>query len=365
MMAGWQVFLDWFRGRGHLTPAKSPAPGSRVHELLQQLVEQGLVPGVAIRVMHRGRCWLEQGYGLADLERKAPVTPGNTVFRIASISKPITATALARLVAAGRVGLDDPLGTYVPEFPHQGINLGQLAAHTAGIRGYRGREALLNRPMGIADSLELFREDPLLFAPGEGFHYNSFDFVLLSLAMERASGQPFDRLVQETVLEPLQMLQTAPDTPGSPRPGQAGFYSRGRQGFRPAAPVDTRYKLAGGGYLSTVGDICRLGQATLSGEVAPAGVLEPFLRTQYVAGSPTWYGLGWQASRDAAGRPFYGHIGNGIGGYGNFFVYPGQELVIAILTNCTGPGVQPVLDLVVEAIHLETGDHGGGYPAGA
>ena len=362
-MAGWQAFLDWFRGTGRHSPGQAQASGSRVHELLRQAVEQGLVPGVAIRVMHRGSCWLEQGYGLADLESKAPVSPGNTVFRIASISKPITATALARLVAAGRVGLDDPLGTYVPEFPHQGINLGQLAAHTAGIRGYRGREALLNRPMGIADSLELFREDPLLFAPGEGFHYNSFDFVLLSLAMERASGQPFDRLVQETVLEPLQMLQTAPDTPGSPRPGQAGFYSRGRQGFRPAAPVDTRYKLAGGGYLSTVGDICRLGEATLSGEVAPAGVLEPFLRTQHVAGSPTWYGLGWQASRDAAGRPFYGHIGNGIGGYGNFFVYPAQELVIAILTNCTGPGMQPVLDLVVEAIHLEIGPQGEGQPA--
>lgn len=361
-MAGWQTFLDWFRGSRRLSRGESPAAGSRVHELLQQTVEQGLVPGVAIRVMHRGRCWLEQGYGLSDLANKTPVKPGNTVFRIASISKPITATALARLVATGRVGLEDPLSAYVPEFPHQGITLGQLAAHTAGIRGYRGREALLNRPLGIADSLELFKDDPLLFPPGQGFNYNSFDFVLLSLAMERATGQPFDQLVHQTVLEPLQMRQTVPDTPGSTRPGQAVFYSWGRQGFRTATPVDTRFKLAGGGYLSTVGDICRLGQATLSGEVAPAGVMEAFLRTQQVGGSPTWYGLGWQASQDAAGRPYYGHIGNGIGGYGNFFVYPREELVIAILINCTDPKVQPVLDLVVEAIHLETGTPAAGYP---
>jgi CubicO group peptidase (beta-lactamase class C family) len=214
---------------------------------------------------------------------------------------------------------------------------------------------MLNKPMGIADSLGLFKDDALLFAPGQGFQYNSFDFVLLSLAMERASGKPFHHLVHDTVLEPLQMRHTMPDTSGSPQPGQAVFYSRSRQGFRPATEVDNRFKLAGGGYLSTVRDICRLGQATLQGEVAPAPVLERFLQTQYVSGSPTWYGLGWQASRDAAGRPYYGHIGNGVGGYGNFFVYPRQELVIAILINCTDPRVQPVLDLVVEAIHLETG----------
>ena len=158
------------------------------------------------------------------------------------------------------------------------------------------------------------------------------------------------------------MRHTMPDTPGSPQPGQATFYSRGRQGFRLATEVDNRFKLAGAGYLSTVVDICRLGQATLDGVIAPAGVMDAFLRTQQVAGSPTWYGLGWQASQDAAGRPYYGHIGNGVGGYGNFYVYPQQELVIAILINCTDPKVQPVLDLVVEAIHLETGAPGSGYP---
>jgi len=325
-----------------------------VHRLLQQTVEQGLLPGAAIGVMHRGGCWLEQGYGLADLENRVPVHPATTVFRIASISKPITATALANLVADGSLGLDDPLSAYVPEYPHPGITLGQLAAHTAGIRGYRGREALLNQPLGIADSLELFKNDPLEYAPGQGFLYNSFDFVLLSLAMERASGKPFDRLVRDTVLEPLQMGKTTPDTPGFPQPGQAGFYTRNARGFRPAAEVDNRYKLAGAGYLSTVGDICRLGQATLNGETAPRGVLHEFLRSRQVSGNPTWYGLGWQVSRDAAGRPYYGHIGNGVGGYGNFLVYPEQELVIAILINCTDPRVQSVLDLVVEAIHLET-----------
>lgn len=356
MTGKWRSVLEWLQGGRRTILRQNSVGGHRVHELLQQLVDQGQVPGLAIQVMHRGQTWLEQGYGQADLEHFTPVNSKNTLFRVASVSKPITATALARMVAAGLLALDDRLEKYVPEYPHKGISLRQLAAHTAGLRAYKGREALLNRPIGIADSLSLFKDDPLLFPPGQGYCYNSFDFVLLSLAMERAAGEPFARLVQRLVLEPLQMRQTRMEIPGNPHPGQARFYTRGRQGFGPATAVDNRFKLAGGGYLSTVGDICRLGQAYLDGRIAPEAVIGAFLRSQESPAGPTWYGLGWQVSLDAAGRPYYGHIGNGVGGYSNFFVYPEQQLVIAILINCSDPKVQAVLDLVVEAVHLESGD---------
>lgn len=356
MKGGWRIWVERLWGRR----AARPQTGQGAVALLQQLVDQGLVPGLAIQVQHRGQTWLEQGFGQADLAHFTPVSPKSTLFRIASVSKPVTATALARMVAAGQLGLDEPLSRYVPEYPHAGISLRHLAAHTAGVRAYRGREALLNRPLGIADSLELFKDDPLLFPPGQGYLYNSFDFVLLSLAMQRASGEPFARLVQRLVLEPLQMRHTRIEIPGNPHAGQARFYTRGRQGFSPATAVDNRFKLAGGGYLSTVGDICRLGQGYLDGTIAPEGVVVEFLRSQEGPDGPTWYGLGWQVSLDAAGRPYYGHIGNGVGGYSNFFVYPQQQLVIAVLINCSDPKVQAVLDLVVEAIHLETGQAGPG-----
>lgn len=363
MKGGWRSVLEWLRVSRSAPHRKKAGTGQRVCELLQQLIDQGLVPGLAIQVMHRGQTWLAQGFGQADLDHFTAVNAQNTLFRIASVSKPITATALARMVATGQLALDDPLSLYVPEYPHQGISLRQLASHTAGIRAYRGREALLNRPMDIADSLSLFKDDPLLFPPGQGYLYNSFDFVLLSLAMERAAGMPFARLVQRLVLEPLQMRHTQVEIPGNPKPDQARFYTRGRQGFKPATEVDNRFKLAGGGYLSTVGDMCRLGQAYLDGQIAPKALLEEFLSSQQSPGGPTWYGLGWQVSRDAAGRAYYGHMGNGVGGYSNFFVYPEQQLVIAILINCSDPKVQAVLDLVVEAIHLETADAAPGAAA--
>lgn len=346
----WEEFLKVFRsGRGGNTPPRSPDGWGEAESLLRALTDGGQAPGLAVRALHRGTCRLDAAFGFADLEDEIPAAL-DTKFRVASVSKPVTATALARLVAAGVVQLDDPLTRYVPEFPEHGIRLHHLAAHTAGIRGYRGKEYALNKPYTIEGSLELFRDDPLVFEPGTGFLYNSFDFVLLSLAMERAAGKSFHEIVRQWVLEPIGMRDTLPEIPGDPAARQAKFYTRYAGGFRPAPPVDTRYKLAGGGYLSTVADICRLGQAYLDGQVADSGVLREFLTSQKLQGAPTWYGLGWQVSRDVSGRRYYGHVGNAIGGYSNFFVYPEEEFVIAILMNCTDPGVQPVLDAIIDSL---------------
>ena len=103
--------------------------------------------------------------------------------------------------------------------------------------------------------------------------------------------------------------------------------------------------------MSTVTDVCHLGSAYLQeGKIATPDTLQPFLTSSLVGGKPTWYGLGWQVSKDPHGRPFYGHVGNTVGGYSNFFIYPQRELVFSILVNCSVPGVQPVFDQVVDTV---------------
>ncbi|HMB61860.1 MAG TPA: serine hydrolase, partial [Eudoraea sp.] len=114
-----------------------------------------------------------------------------------------------------------------------------------------------------------------------------------------------------------------------------------------------RYKLAGGGYLSTSEDIARLGQACLDKKIADPAVISSFLRSHRCKGKPTWYGLGWEVSEDKKGRPYYGHVGNGVGGYANFFVYPGEQMVISMVINCTNPMVQEVLDEVIDHLILQ------------
>jgi serine beta-lactamase-like protein LACTB len=346
----------------------------KADSLLQDMYAKNKFPGLAITVLKEGETIFQKGFGYADTEQKQFIDPRKSIFRIASVSKPIAATALAHMVQDGLIDINESFYTYVPDFPKKrcDFTIRQLASHTAGIRAYKGKEYGLNEPYSIKDSLTVFKNDPLLFEPGKGYLYNSFDWVMISAAMQEASGIPFEEYVQEKVLNPLGMINTCipkchPE--GSRRydgtkvkeiteikatKNVATFYTKCLAGFRKAIPVDNFYKLAGGGYLSTSEDIAKFGQAYLEKRIeVKAEFLDQFLTSQEVNGKPTYYGLGWQVSEDAKGRKFYGHIGNGVGGYSNFFVYPKEQLVFSILINCTDPKVQEELDKVIDCFFNE------------
>ncbi len=242
-----------------------------IDALLQELVDTGKVPGMAITVLKKGDKYFQKGYGHADLDKKVKVDPGKTLFRIASASKPIAAMALAKMVADKQIDLDTSFYHYVPYFPKKeyDLTIRQLASHTAGIRGYRGKEYALNKPYSIKESLQIFQDDPLEFPPGTDYLYTSFDWVMLSLAMEEVSGMPFSEYVKKEVLDPLGMHSTNVEFPEASRSNKAIPYTRRRSGFRLAIPVDNQYKLAGGGYLSTSEDLAKLGQATLENALIP------------------------------------------------------------------------------------------------
>lgn len=344
---------------------------ARANRLLEELVAEGKVPGLSITVLRDGKTVLQKGYGYVDLEKKTLADPINTLYRIASVSKPIAATALAHCVAENIIDLDASFYNYVPYYPEKkyDFTIRQLASHTAGIRGYQGSEYGLNKPYSIKEGIEVFKDDELIFQPGTDYHYNSFDWVLISLAIQEVTGVPFEQYVQEKVLNPLALLNTfvechkehtissrsskAAYTSAIPSNGNLHipvFYSKNRLGFRKAIQVNNFYKLAGGGYLSTSKDIAQFGQKYLDGTILNPEVLTQFLSSENLNGKKTYYGLGWQVSEDAMGRPFYGHIGNGVGGYSNFFVYPEQKMVFSILTNCTNPKIQLEFDEVINEL---------------
>ena len=327
--------------------------------LLNSLIKEKKIPGLAITVLNKGELFFQKGYGYADFKGKKKVNPKRTIFRVASVSKNIAATALGQMVKDGMIDLDASLYQYVPYFPKKkyDFTIRQLAGHTAGIRGYRGKEYGLNESYSIKDSLRIFKDDELLFKPGTNYHYNSFDWVLISLAMQEVSGVPFEEYVQEKVLKPLDLQNTYPEFIESSSKLElkmdnelATFYSRKRMGFRKAIPVNNQFKLAGGGYVSTSGDIAKFGQAYLNNEVLDETLISEFLTSENINGNPTYYGLGWQVSEDKKGRAFYGHVGNGVGGYSNLFIYPKEQMVFSILINCTNPRIQDILDNSIDII---------------
>ncbi|MDV7140615.1 serine hydrolase domain-containing protein [Maribacter sp. TH_r10] len=337
---------------------------AKVDDLLNTLIAEKKLPGLAITVRKQGEEVFQKGYGFADIEANIKVDPKRTVFRIASVSKNIAATALAQMVKENGIDLDASLYDYVPYFPKKeyDFTIRQLANHTAGIRGYKGMEYGLNQPFSIKESLRIFKDDDLLFKPGTDYHYNSFDWVLISLAMQEASGVSFENYVREKVLLPMGLLNTFGEPIESDKieideevaGHMATFYSRRKSGFRKAMPVNNHYKLAGGGYLSTSEDIANFGQAYLKDGILKDKVISEFLTAEKIGGKSTYYGLGWQVSLDASGRSYFGHVGNGVGGYSNLFIYPKEEMVFSILTNCTNPRIQDVLDAAVNTFLVDS-----------
>ncbi|MEX0273606.1 MAG: serine hydrolase domain-containing protein [Flavobacteriaceae bacterium] len=353
---------------------------ARADALLVDLTNQKKVPGMAVTISRENEVLLQRGYGYADVARKKGVDPKKTQFRIASISKCITGLALGKMMEEGMVDLDASLYRYVPYCPKKrwDFTLRQLAGHTAGIRGYRGKEYALNEGWSIREGIQAFQDDPLEFEPGTGYLYNSFDFVLLSLAMQEASGVPFGEYVQEKVLEPLGMYHTIPDSGAVINQNEmvAGrlvlsgaeashnimvaersrSYTKRKSGFKNAIPVHNGFKLAGGGYVSTSKDIARMGRAILNGDLLKPETYAELFRPQRIHGESTYYGLGFQVSEDAQGRHFVGHVGNSVGAYSNFFVYPQEKVVVSILINCTDPKVQQALNQSIETLFTDRQD---------
>lgn len=327
----------------------------RADVLFHNLVAEKKVPGLAVKVLDRGKKVLQKGYGFADIDKKIKVHPKHTIFRIASISKCITGLALGKMVEDGMLDLDESFYAYVPYYPKKkyDFTLRQLASHTAGIRGYRGKEYALNHDYSIKDGIRIFKDAPLFFEPGTSYLYNSFDFVLLSLAMQEACGMPFEKYVKENILMPLGLKNTfSPedfDVSSSAIRNKTQFYTKRTVCFAEAVEVNNTYKLAGGGYLSTCDDVAQLGQAILERQLLKSETYEQLLASQIINGKPTHYGLGFQVSQDASGRKFVGHVGNSVGAYTNLFIYPEQEKVVAVLINCTDPKVQPILDEAIDA----------------
>jgi CubicO group peptidase (beta-lactamase class C family) len=335
---------------GPPTRLEQPSPGPpttateffqrvhRIREYLQEFVDTSAVPGVSLALGVGDRFTRFEAFGYADLENGRPVTP-HTRFRIGSISKTLTAAALTGMVQDGAIDLDATVQTYVPEFPEKEdpVTLRQLAYHLSGIRHYRGDEALSNRPFDtVLEALSVFREDPLVTRPGSAYSYSTYGYTLLSAAMERASGMPFLDLMEEEVFRPLRMIQTGPEVKSHLHPEQATGYEPDYQGGAELAwETDLSNKWAGGGYVSTAGDLLKFARAHLGeGFLRPEALDLLWSPPTLPDGTSSPMGMGWQAPQRASdGKEVVAAGGNAIGGLTVLIVIPEDEVVVVFMTN--------------------------------
>ena len=314
---------------------KAIAQASR---LIQDTMKVLKVPGSAIAVMKDGKVIWSAGFGYADLEQQVKATP-QTVFRVGSISKSLTSAALGKLVQEGKLDLDAPVQRYVPTFPLKPwpITTRQVAGHLAGIRHYNPGEFESARHYStVAEGLTIFQDDSLLFEPGTKYSYSSYGWNLISAVIEGASGQEFLPYVEKNVFQAAGMSSTVPEFADSIVPWRAHNYVRGPDGgpVLNAQYVDNSYKWAGGGFMSTTGDLLRFGEAMRTGTLLKPETVQLLWTSQKTAdGKETGYGMGWGSGKDAQGHRWVGHTGGSMGATSNLRVYPDDGLVVVLLVN--------------------------------
>jgi CubicO group peptidase (beta-lactamase class C family) len=295
------------------------------------------VPGSAIGVMKDGKLVWSAGFGYADLEQQVKAGP-KTIFRAGSISKSLTSAAIGRLIEEGKLDLDQPVQRYVPSFPRKQwpITVRQVAGHIAGIRHYNPGEFESTRHYPtVLEGLMIFQDDSLLFEPGTRYSYSSYGWNLVSAVIEGASGEPFLDYMRKQVFLKAGMLATVPDYADSIIPWRARNYVRGPDRQVLNAPyVDNSYKWAAGGFLSTIEDLVRFGEAMRTGTLLkPATVQQLWTSLTLSDGKETGYGIGWSVNRDAQGHRYVGHTGGSMGATSHLRVYPDDGLVIVLLVN--------------------------------
>ncbi|HVS64666.1 MAG TPA: serine hydrolase domain-containing protein [Thermoanaerobaculia bacterium] len=306
--------------------------------LASELMSRDRLPSLSIAIGRGGQLVHAEAFGLADVESSVPASP-KTVYRVGSVAKPITATAILRLAEQGRLDLDRPIETYCPAFPSKPgtVTARHLLAHLGGIRDYdygRFDEEFLSRKRypTLADALTVFAGDPLTAAPGAKHSYSSFGYVLLGCAVEGASGEPFGGHLERSVLGPAGMRQTRPDVPEQIVPHRAATYSRAPDGGWTNSPfVDLSDRVPAGGLLSTPSDLVAFGMALLDGSLISSETWSAMIEGRKTsAGERVAYGAGWRLGEEA-GEVFHG--GTSVGGSAYLYVRSATGTVVAFATN--------------------------------
>ncbi len=330
--------------------------------------------GAAFGVFLGGQPLVAEGFGFADEARMVPVMAGH-LFRIGSITKPVTAMAMLRLVHEGRARLGDPVASLVPElsqvsnpFAHTpGPTLFQLATMTGGLAREPANlpDYLVGSPEAWKEvAFRALRETSFEYEPGTRYQYSNIGYAVLGAAVEQAAGEPFLRYVADELLGPLGMESTVffPTAVVEDRIAEgASVVEDGLDFEQPAREHEGRgYKVPNGALYSTAADLDRFLRFLTGAEgepfdgVIPSEVRLDNLTRAFAAGDlSSGYGFGFMTRRleDADGAPFtaYGHGGSVAGYRAAAWIEPESGVSAVVLRNVGGDGIS-LADLAASAL---------------
>ena len=264
-----------------------------------------------------------------------------TVYRLGSITKQFTAMAILQLAEAGKLSVDDELTKFLPEYPTQDhkVTVHHLLNHTSGIKSYTNLltfRAKVRQDFSHDRLLDVFKNEPFEFAPGEQWRYNNSGYYLLGMIVEKASGQTYADYLQEHIFRPLAMSATRY---GDTRPlirHRAMGYRLEKDQLVNDDPMSMTAPFAAGALVSSVLDLVKWHLALESGQFLSSASYEAMYRpTKLADGKTQAYGYGWGVG-EMSGHAKLSH-GGGINGFSTMIArYPADRLAVVVLANTIG-----------------------------
>ena len=290
--------------------AAAPIPAfseQTVDAFIEAAIREQQIVGISVAVAKEGKIVLERHYGFEHRENKVPAGP-QTMYRWASISKPVTAVAAMQLVEAGKLDLEADVRTIVPACPEKpwGITVRQLLCHQGGIVHYsNGTVTALPVPASppnpyqdVVLALDTFKMSPLVCEPGTKYSYTTHGYMLAGAAVQLAGGDSFWNQVRTRIAEPAGMTSFRPDYQWEQIPNRTRGYRKIAGVVVPSTDTDVSWKLAGGGFISTVGDLSRFSIALMDNTLLKAESFAAMRKRQTLRdGTRTDYGLGLRIGR--------------------------------------------------------------------
>ena len=294
-------------------------------------------PGAVALVAKAGKPIYRQAFGMADMENNIVMRPEH-VFEIGSITKQFTAVSILMLMEQGKLKLNDPITKFIPEYPMHGytITIHHLLTHTSGIKSYTGMEKwtkLWRQDMKPMEMIDLFKNEPMEFAPGEKWNYNNSAYFMLGYIIEKASGTPYPEFLEKNIFTPLGMKNSYYGS-------QSKIIRNRAQGYQKQAEyVNAEYlsltqPYSAGSIMSTVDDLLTWQMAINANKLVKKETIQ-LAHTPVTLnnGKVEKYGYGWGIG-DINGSPTTEHSG-GIFGFVTNSIYSSKEDVfVAVFANC-------------------------------
>jgi CubicO group peptidase (beta-lactamase class C family) len=326
-------------------PPVLPVWVADVTQAIEAEMQRAGIPGLSAAIGVAGEITFSRGFGKADLENDVDAT-AQTVYRLASISKPITAVLAMQLAQQGKLDLDADVHTLVAAWPAKPwpVTTRQLLSHLGGVRHYQGEAESVRHYRTQTEALAVFANDPLLHEPGTKYSYSTYGYNLVAAVIEHATGQPFAQVVHERIAVPCGAETLRDDDVRALIRGRAQGYVRVAGELQNSELMDGSYKFGGGGLCASAEDLVRFAQALQAGKLVSADTLLQMWTQQHTrAGEPIDYALGFRVG-SRAGRRFVFHGGAQSRVSTVLYLLPDDGLVIVLFCNLEGVKLQSLAE---------------------